>query len=155
MPRFWRPDLETGIPKLDEQHKELFRQVELLTDKHHVNRLPETLKFLEEYVVKHFGAEEKVMAAIGYPAAARHKKLHADFVHAFLDVKKRFESAEGHQHKAQVIAELNRIALTWLREHIMHQDKDWANYYTQVRQVAPTPVQKKRGFFYRLFHFWQ
>jgi hemerythrin len=75
-------------------------------------------------------------------------------VHAFLDVKKRFESAEGHKHKSQVIAELNRIALTWLREHIMHQDKAWASHYKKVRQVDPAPVQQKRGFFYRLFHLF-
>ena len=54
MLRLWNAGLETGIPKIDEQHKELFRQIETLMDKTNSDRLQETIDFLGNYVVKHF-----------------------------------------------------------------------------------------------------
>lgn len=41
----WNSGLETGIPAIDEQHKELFRQVDILLDNGNKDRVPDTLNF--------------------------------------------------------------------------------------------------------------
>jgi len=36
----WKSSLETGIPQIDAQHKELFRQIDILMDRSNANYLP-------------------------------------------------------------------------------------------------------------------
>ena len=151
MPKFWRPEFNTGISKVDEQHKELFRQVEILTDKSKTHQVPNTLKFLSEYVRQHFGAEEKVQAAMDYPKAEAHRKLHIDFGRRFKELKDKYEAAHP-DSKFVALAEISRVAVHWLKEHIMHQDKDFADHYKRHRSGRPGG-SGKRGFFHRLFSF--
>jgi len=151
-PKFWRPELNTGISKVDEQHKELFRQVEVLMDKSKTDQVPKTLNFLSDYVGRHFGAEERVQAATAYPKAEVHKKLHIDFGRKFRELKDKYEAAHP-DSKFTALAEISRIAVHWLKEHIMHHDKDFADHYKRHQSGRPEG-QKKRGFLYRLFHPW-
>ncbi|MDR2725175.1 MAG: hemerythrin family protein [Candidatus Adiutrix sp.] len=158
-PKFWRAEYETGIPKLDEQHKELFRQTEILMDRSKADLVPATLKFLGDYVVRHFGAEEKAQASIRYPRAGAHKMLHEEFTRKFTEMKGNYEAAPD-EAKYAAIMQLERVAVAWLKEHIMAQDKDFANYYKKFHQAAGSgrssgPVRERRGFLYRLLHFFK
>ena len=152
MPKFWRPEFNTGISKLDEQHKELFRQVEVLTDKSKTHHVPKTLKFLSEYLRQHFGAKERAQAAIDYPKAEAHKKLHIDFGRKFKELKDKYEAAHP-DSKFLALEEISRVAVHWLKEHIMHQDKDFADHYKRHRS-GQRGGSEKRGFLSRLFSFF-
>jgi len=88
----WDKTLETGIQKVDEQHKELFRRIELLTDTKNAKRTYEMLEFLEEYVHVHFRDEEALQAQSGYPKAAQHSAYHAAFVETIRQLKKKLQS---------------------------------------------------------------
>jgi hemerythrin len=77
----WTDSLAVGIPEIDQQHQELFLRLERLLrgivggEREEVGRL---LEFLGDYVVRHFGAEERWMA-VGYDYAltGRARPLHA------------------------------------------------------------------------------
>jgi len=157
-PKFWRPEYETGIPKLDEQHKELFRQTEVLMDRSKADQVPETLRFLGDYVVRHFTAEEKAQASINYPKAGAHKMLHQEFGRKFAEMKGQYEAAPA-EAKFMAVTQLERVAVAWLKEHIMAQDKDFADYYKRFHRAAGAgrsagPARERRGFFSRLFRLF-
>ena len=133
----WQRYYETGIPNVDEQHKELFRQVGILVDydskKEKQERIEETLAFLGEYVLKHFGTEEMMQKMLKYPKAEQHKEMHDQFVQTFIQFKNEFEVEGG---SMLVLMKLTKIVTDWLKEHIMKQDKDFGVHYQVIRPVA-------------------
>ena len=125
----WSSTYETGVPVIDEQHKELFSQVDILLDNGKADRVPATLNFLADYVIKHFAAEEGLQAKSAYPKAAEHKTLHTDFIATYKDLRKECDSSG---QSAIVLMKLSRTALAWLREHIRAADKEFAFYYKRA-----------------------
>lgn len=122
----WNNYYETGLPTVDEQHKELFTQLDILLDPSKKDRTKETLDFLGKYVIKHFGHEQALHAKTAYPKAAEHKKLHDDFTAAFKDLKKQLEG--GGEGGALPIMKLTKMTTDWLKDHILGPDKDFAKY---------------------------
>lgn len=123
----WNATYETGIPSVDEQHKELFRQVETLLDQSKADRAGATLDFLAQYVVKHFSHEEMMQAKTRYPKAADHKKMHTDLIATYKQLRKEFDDnpAKVNLH----IMKITRILTQWLQEHIKGADKEFAQFY--------------------------
>lgn len=126
MVMLWNKNLETGIPAIDDQHRELFKQVGILFDRENDNRVPQTLKFLGDYVEKHFKDEQLLHLNARYPKLEAHKKMHSDFVAAFNKMKKEYDS--GNQ-QLQVLLKINKTLVDWLNNHIMMHDKEFAAYY--------------------------
>ena len=126
MEMLWNKSLETGISAIDEQHKELFRQADVLFDKDNADRVPQTFQFLEEYVGKHFRDEQLLHLKTRYPKMEQHKKMHADFVADFKKMQKEY-NADG--NKLQILLKINKTVGDWLRNHIMAHDKEFADYY--------------------------
>ncbi|MFZ5627087.1 MAG: bacteriohemerythrin, partial [Bacillota bacterium] len=90
----WTPALAVGVAEIDRQHQELFRRIDnLLTamsqgkGKEEVGNI---LKFLEDYVVVHFAAEEKLMQSHNYPAFNEHLAQHQAFIQDFAKLKEQF-----------------------------------------------------------------
>jgi len=62
----WKEKYELGVPLIDEQHKELFKRVESFMQvlrmasswEDKVDKVNETLDFMNTYVVEHFRDEE-------------------------------------------------------------------------------------------------
>jgi hemerythrin len=124
----WTSSLETGIVKIDEQHKELFRQIDILMDRGKDDRINDTIKFLGEYVVKHFNDEQTMHLSSKYPKAAEHKKMHADFVAAYGKMKQEYLQATE-TNKLPAILKINKTVMDWLKNHILIHDKEFATYY--------------------------
>lgn len=122
----WDESLATGIPKVDTQHKELIRQVESLLEFQNRERFHQTIEFLEDYVVRHFHDEEELMIESSYPKLAEHKALHDAFVTTIGELKDKFE-AEGETEENKL--ELYRAATKWLMNHILSQDRKFAEFY--------------------------
>ncbi|MDR1979295.1 MAG: hemerythrin family protein [Synergistaceae bacterium] len=127
----WSQSLETGIPAIDNQHKELFRQIDILFDKNNKDRVPQTLKFLGEYVEKHFRDEQLLHTQARYPKAESHKKMHSDFVTAFKKMKQEYDAGNG---SLMILLKINRAVADWLKNHIMIHDKEFAAYYKSVKK---------------------
>jgi hemerythrin-like metal-binding protein len=126
----WSKSLETGIALIDEQHKELFRQVDILLEQGNENRHKDALNFLDKYIVKHFGDEQKMQAGAKYPKAAQHKKFHDDYVVVFRKLKEKYLT-EGPSPSNNM--EINKTVVGWLKDHILVHDKEFAVYYKSLK----------------------
>jgi hemerythrin len=129
----WIKSLETGVPKIDEQHKELFRQADNLVDKSKAGAVDSTLNFLKGYVAKHFSDEEILHRVSAYPKADFHKKLHEEFSSALRGLLAQYQAASN---KQPVVLSINSAVVAWLRDHIMKHDKEFSNYYLS-KQAQP------------------
>jgi len=120
----WTNALAVGIDDIDAQHKELFRQADRLLEASQkgiaMEELDRTLQFLGQYVVDHFGTEERYMAKFGYPAARLHKQEHDDFVGEFVRTKERFDR-EG--VSLTLLFQVQKRIVEWLNNHIRKEDK--------------------------------
>ncbi|BDG04222.1 bacteriohemerythrin [Anaeromyxobacter oryzae] len=118
------PVLLTGDPSIDAQHRELFARIGALLEASHERRsrdeVRRMLDFLGDYVVSHFGAEERVMEDAGYPGLEAHRGEHRRFVQEFGALREEYQ-VEG-PGPLFVIRVQNRVT-AWLREHIYRNDR--------------------------------
>lgn len=120
----WTEDLAVGIPDIDNQHKELFRQINLLIDACRLGQgaeaVGQVLAFLENYTRLHFSTEENYMRKYQFPGAEGHIRQHQEFVANMTKVKERFDQEGPGVH---IIVITNRILAGWLNTHIRRSDK--------------------------------
>ncbi len=131
MPITWTPSLAVGIPEIDHQHQELFYRLSKLLegitggDRSEVARL---IEFLGEYVVKHFGAEERWMAESEYPDYAAHKAEHDAFMQDYVRFSVELEKMGP---TALLGMRVNNWIADWLRRHIMDRDMALGRFLAQ------------------------
>lgn len=120
----WRPDLSVGFDEIDSQHKELFARVNKLLEAASQGKGKEevgkTIEYLGQYVVSHFGMEERHMTRGQYPELPSHKAQHVQFTSDFSALKKKFE-AEGPSSQLTIL--IQRQVCDWLINHIGKTDK--------------------------------
>lgn len=130
----WSPDLETGIPILDEQHH---RYVDLLNDyiekvieyarspEKEAAHLIESLVFLRQYAKEHFATEDAIMEASGFPDMAPHKEEHDNFLK---HVGKLCEELDTHGFSPKLSREVNYYTVEWFIKHILVLDMQLVEY---------------------------
>jgi len=120
----WSDDLSVGIQEIDKQHKELIARVNALGKAMQEGRgqqeIGATLAFLGEYVVKHFGDEEKRMARHNYPGLAAHQLQHHMFVSSFTGLKRQYEQQGA---SSPLLLHLHSRVSEWLVNHIKNTDQ--------------------------------
>lgn len=124
----WNSSLETGIKKIDEQHKELVLKIAELLDmaKNPVTngiKIKGLISFLENYVKTHFATEEAFMKVKNYPGMLPHVKEHQYFTSEFLKLKEKLNN-EGITLELKL--KLNNLLVDWLIKHISNVDKKLA-----------------------------
>ena len=129
----WTKAMEGGIPAIDEQHKELFRQVDYLLNSEDPERVPDTLEFLKDYVIRHFATEEVLHNQTNYPGRMVHKKIHDNFIATFQKLKEEYNSSG---YNLTILLKVNQTAVAWLKEHVMGEDMKFAEYYKKTSGVA-------------------
>lgn len=122
----WNQSLEIGIAKIDDQHREIFWQMEILLDRSRSADSPEALAPLGDCLVRHFWDEQAMQALAQYPRAEEHKKLHQVFLVKYKEKKSQYEVGGD---RPMLALSINKMLLDWLRDHIMIQDKDFARFY--------------------------
>jgi len=123
----WTDDLFTGIPDIDEQHKELFRRINALSDACSRQKGREEISgylgFLMEYVAYHFAAEEREMTARRYAGLTDHEAEHEEF-------KKQINALNRDLRVSGASHELIQVALwtstEWLIDHVKGTDRRMA-----------------------------
>ena len=120
----WTEELAVGITEIDNQHKELFAQINGLIEACNAGKGKETVQqvidFLGQYVVNHFGNEEKYMVKHNYPEYTKHKEQHTQFIASFQELKNKFEQDGPGIH---IVVLTNRVVVDWLNQHISRSDK--------------------------------
>jgi len=126
----WYPALELGIKEVDDQHRELFRRVDMLVDAMMRRGGPEELAsifdFLGQYVYEHFSAEESLMRVSAYPQRAEHEAEHKRFIG---DLKALQEEYRREGPTALLLVKVNGRVTQWLADHIARTDKVFGEHY--------------------------
>lgn len=126
----WSSSLETGVQKIDIQHKDIIDKMENIgkagMSGTAADQLLPTLKFLKKYVSEHFADEEKLQLESRYPKYLQHKQAHIQFVKKIDDLFSKFEDQGA---SISVIIETNNIIFDWFVKHINNVDKEFAAYY--------------------------
>ena len=123
----WTSEFETGSAKLDQQHRLLIDNINLLQELlHTTNPTREELAFvvhlvdyLEAYAIIHFKGEEQCMESYRCPAHAHNQLEHERFRGFIRDYKRRCET-EG--YKVELLKNLHEVIRTWITEHILKID---------------------------------
>ena len=121
----WSDTLASGSSEIDTQHKELFLRINNLLaafDKGAVDRqeISKIVQYLTDYVVFHFGNEERHMDEFKYSSVSQHKSQHAMFVKTFMKLKDRLLLEGINPGLAQ---ETKDLCVDWLINHIKYSDR--------------------------------
>ncbi len=125
----WNSSLTTGVAEIDNQHQGLIKGINNLLDAMREGNGKETIEkvisFLDEYVVIHFGTEEKYMAQYNYPEFSSHKEQHQSFIICFNNLKKELESVGP---TSALVIQTQRKLSEWWENHILLIDKELGGY---------------------------
>jgi len=129
----WKNKYKIGVDKIDEQHEELFHRVSefifLLRNggqwEDKVQKVKETLEFMQSYVVVHFDDEETYQNEINYPELIIHKEIHDKFKHDICIFEDRFND-EGYNEV--LVQKYASILLAWLIKHVVVSDGKIGNF---------------------------
>lgn len=117
------PNLETGNTIIDKEHRELIAAVNKLLDAcgsgNALDEINKTIKFLNDYVNKHFMHEEQLQQQSGYPNYIGHKAFHDGYKKTLLDI------TNGIANSGATVGELMKLNghIALLITHIKTEDK--------------------------------
>jgi hemerythrin-like metal-binding protein len=130
----WEKRYETGIDKIDEQHKELVRIInglhEAMKQGEGRSAIEGALKDLKDYTIYHFDTEEELMSKYGYPSFDEHRRQHEFFRARINEHLKNY--LEGDY---MVTIDLSDFLREWLSSHILGSDKEFAPFLRSRGEV--------------------
>ena len=115
----WTPELDTGIPEIDKQHRRIVQYINDLHDariSHDREAVGQIIDEAVDYTLSHFAFEEALMVDAGYLYSGPHKRVHELFTKRVMDFRTRFETGEN------VADELHAMLSRWLINHIRADD---------------------------------
>ena len=122
------PDLVTGNNLIDSEHRQLFAAVNDLMDACSRGegraQIEKTVRFLNDYVAKHFRDEEDLQVRSKYPGYAAHKTFHDGYRRQLNDVAQALLT-DGATVKS--LGNLNMVVGV-LVSHIRTEDKRLAKH---------------------------
>lgn len=125
----WRESLAIGVEQIDTQHKELLNHFNGLLQACEagkgIGELKELLRFLDDYVKRHFSDEESLQRLRAYPGYEAHKQEHESFILKLKNLKDEIESEGIAVHH---VMEANNMLLKWLLNHISKVDKELGRF---------------------------
>jgi len=123
-------DMEVGVVKIDEQHKDLVDRLNSVTamgtKSFSKEETQKTLDLLGEYVVKHFNDEEVLMKQSSYPKLEQHKEQHKLFIAEFQKLKNEFTT---NGYSPRFTLDLSNSIIHWIVRHIKSVDVEFGKYY--------------------------
>ena len=129
----WVPELDTGIPEIDTQHKRILDYINKLHDlRDSPDRaaLGDVIGETVDYTLSHFAFEESVIESAGYMFAGPHKKVHELFTRKVAEMQTRFEAGED------VAVELHGMLSRWLFNHIRNEDHGYIDSVKAYQRMS-------------------
>lgn len=117
----WKSNFAIGIEEIDQQHKLLL--MHLNKGMASITDIDGIFDKLKAYAELHFSGEEKLMRKIGYPGFEGHQQQHRLFVERVEQLENAVIGGEK-----QAIVLLVSFLRDWFLEHILAEDKNYANY---------------------------
>jgi len=135
MPYSWDESLESGVPAIDDQHKQLFVAVNAFQQAHSSGQGPEhiraTLDFLVNYTAEHFRDEEALQVKYDFPDYMRHRQQHINFTKTVVGLVGRFNQEGAND---ALMLEMYETIGNWLMHHIQSDDFVVAAYIRECEQ---------------------
>ena len=126
----WNSTFETGITRIDIQHKVIVRILNELYDiiigNKEEGKISNIIHELIQYTEYHFSEEEKMFDEYNYIEEKEHKLEHQKFVEEIQVVVSHMNSDKG-----MLAIELMNFLKDWLTEHILDTDKKYVEYFKQ------------------------
>jgi len=124
----WSSNLSTGVDWQDRHHKELFKRINRLLDAmssgYGKDEVRDLFKFLDEYFVVHFEAEERAMNKYNYPGTVGHLSEHTGFIDKIAALRQDFENGAS----TGLVIKVQREVVDWLINHIGDLDKKLGSF---------------------------
>lgn len=114
----WSPEIEVGLPTIDQQHHQLFDLASTFRGQGDNIRVMKTLSMLCDYANTHLHEEEEMLLEIGYADLEAHKKHHAEFRRMLRELLQNARSLTLDQIADQVESLING----WFYQHILQVD---------------------------------
>lgn len=128
----WNDALNTGVPLIDIQHKELIRAFNDLADAIEQNKgasaVGKLLAFLQYYVEWHFAREEKCADEWQCPISEINKKAHQRFIEKFGRLYSQFRESDLNDDVARLV---HRELSDWIVYHVLKVDKQIGASYLE------------------------
>lgn len=129
----WKEKYSIGVDRIDNQHKELFIRLSNFINivqndmdwEEKLDKVKETMEFMQSYVLIHFSEEEEYQKKINYPEFKEHKKAHDEFK---MEINKYVEILEENGFTEVKIQEFAGKLMTWLIMHVCHMDQKIGEY---------------------------
>lgn len=125
----WQKEYETGIPKIDGQHRELFKRIDNLTLALYGNKGKDELRrlitYLKSYIEEHFTYEEGLISRTAYPDLADHQRKHNQLVDYLLKLDSEIMTRGADNYLA---IQVEKFIREWWEEHELLYDKKYVSY---------------------------
>lgn len=132
----WREQYRVGVTRIDEEHRYLFDLINAFHDEHcgsaDDSALAKILNQLVQYAEQHFRHEEAIMEKNKYPAHAEHCGLHEDLYLTIFRISEQLGAGS-----VRVDIETVRFIRSWLTDHIIQHDLQFADYMARKEKPAP------------------
>lgn len=123
----WHPSFATQLPDQDAQHQYfivLLDQLDMACQCNDGQAIEQLLAELERYAKYHFGCEELLMEAYGYPAEAQRRE-HRELLARLGEMRANTEFSR---------AKIRLFVFKWLTNHIQIEDKELGKFVLGLRQ---------------------
>ncbi len=129
----WKDRYSVHYKEIDAQHRSLLailnEIVDLLAREPDGEQIGEIFHSLCQYALTHFATEERYLEAAGYPGLVAHRALHAAFIDRLLELN------QG-EADSRLLAETLVFVKSWLLDHILKADQDYAPVLKAFRARA-------------------
>jgi hemerythrin len=123
----WKETYNLGIEHLDNQHRGLVKQINILHDAMKAGKgketLDEILNALVDYTATHFKSEEKLFHQFHYPESKKHIAEHSNFVEEVLKFRAAFDKG-----RLMLSIEVMTFLKNWLTTHMLGSDMDYKSF---------------------------
>lgn len=136
----WSKEFEVGVEMIDHQHRELIERINKLLVATRQGRgreeTIELMRYLQEYVVEHFRAEEMFMLRNHYEDYPNHKEMHDHFVK---DLHELAAILEERGIDSKLVVLFNQKVINWVVAHIFQVDKGLWRVMHPKKAPVPSP----------------
>lgn len=143
----WNDNFNTGIDKIDEQHRRLAQLLNMLAShiafQSDIPALNTIFDELADYAVYHFETEEGIWHEYlaEDPLESAHKQVHSSFITHVLKLK----SECGTKPADQVIEDVLAFLTRWLAAHILETDRYMALVVLAIQSGMPLESAKRQA----------
>jgi len=128
----WEKKFETGISRIDKQHKQLVVIINKLHENVIIQKdgslVNDLLMDLKIYTIDHFSTEEKMMKKYNYSGEDEHIKEHQKFINKISEYLYDVNSSPLNQGN-QLIEFLNN----WIGNHILIHDLEYVTHFKKQK----------------------